>query len=82
MTGCPNGCARPYVAEIGFVGKSPGKYNVYLGGGFAGDRLNRAYRASLSEADILAELAPILRRYATERRTANASATSRFAPGT
>jgi sulfite reductase (NADPH) hemoprotein beta-component len=68
MTGCPNGCARPYVAEIAFVGKSPGKYNVYLGGGFAGDRLNTLYRSSLSETEILAELAPILRRYAAERR--------------
>jgi sulfite reductase (NADPH) hemoprotein beta-component len=68
MTGCPNGCARPYVAEIAFVGKSPGKYNVYLGGGFAGDRLNKLYRSSLSETEILAELAPILRRYAAERR--------------
>jgi sulfite reductase (NADPH) hemoprotein beta-component len=67
MTGCPNGCARPYVAEIGFVGKSLGKYNVYLGGGFAGDRLNKLYRSALTEDEILAELAPILRRYAAER---------------
>jgi sulfite reductase (NADPH) hemoprotein beta-component len=68
MTGCPNGCARPYVAEIGFVGKSPGKYNVYLGAGFAGDRLNKLYRSALSESEILAELTPVLRRYAQERR--------------
>ena len=69
MTGCPNGCARPYVAEIAFVGKSLGKYNVYLGGGFAGDRLNRLYRSALSEDEILAELTPIIRRYAAERRS-------------
>ena len=68
MTGCPNGCARPYVAEIAFVGKSPGKYNVYLGGGFAGDRLNKLYRSALAEDEILAELAPIIRRYASDRR--------------
>jgi sulfite reductase (NADPH) hemoprotein beta-component len=68
MTGCPNGCARPYLAEIAFVGKSLGKYNVYLGGGFAGDRLNKLYRSALSETEILAELTPILQRYATERR--------------
>jgi sulfite reductase (NADPH) hemoprotein beta-component len=69
MTGCPNGCARPYLAEIAFVGKSLGKYNVYLGGGFAGDRLNKLYRSALSEAEILAELTPILRRYAEERES-------------
>ncbi|HSU42644.1 MAG TPA: NADPH-dependent assimilatory sulfite reductase hemoprotein subunit, partial [Casimicrobiaceae bacterium] len=68
MTGCPNGCARPYLAEIAFVGKSLGKYNVYLGGGFAGERLNKLYRSALSEPEILAELTPILQRYATERR--------------
>jgi len=67
MTGCPNGCARPYVAEIAFVGKSVGKYNVYLGAGFAGDRLNKLYRSGLSEAQILEELGPIIRRYAQER---------------
>jgi sulfite reductase (NADPH) hemoprotein beta-component len=68
MTGCPNGCARPYVAEIAFVGKSPGKYNLYLGAGFAGDRLNKLYRSALSESEILAELTPVLRRFAQERR--------------
>jgi sulfite reductase (NADPH) hemoprotein beta-component len=67
MTGCPNGCARPYLAEIAFVGKSPGKYNVYLGGGFAGERLNKLYRSGLSEPEILAELTPIVQRYAAER---------------
>src|SRR5215212_7568984 len=53
MTGCPNGCARPYLAEIGFVGKSLGHYNVYLGAGFAGDRLNKLYREGITEEKIL-----------------------------
>jgi sulfite reductase (NADPH) hemoprotein beta-component len=67
MTGCPNGCARPYLAEIGLVGKNLGKYNLYLGGGFAGDRLNKLYRENLVDEDIVAALEPILRRYARER---------------
>jgi len=69
MTGCPNGCARPYVAEIAFVGKAPGVYNMYLGAGFSGDRLNKLFRESVNEEQILAELRPILKRYATERLT-------------
>ena len=44
MTGCPNGCARPALAEIAFIGKAPGKYNMYLGGGFKGERLNKLYK--------------------------------------
>ncbi len=68
MTGCPNGCGRPYLGEIGFVGKAPGRYNLYLGAGFSGDRLNKLYRENIDEATILAELAPILRRYALERQ--------------
>ncbi|WP_110651756.1 NADPH-dependent assimilatory sulfite reductase hemoprotein subunit [Salinicola peritrichatus] len=67
MTGCPNGCARPYLAEIGFVGKAPGHYNLYLGGGFSGQRLNKLYRENINEATILAELTPLIRRYAAER---------------
>jgi sulfite reductase (NADPH) hemoprotein beta-component len=67
MTGCPNGCARPYLAEIGFVGKSLGHYNVYLGAGFAGDRLNKLYREGITEETILVELTPIIQRYAKER---------------
>lgn len=68
MTGCPNGCARPYIAEIGFVGKSVGHYNVYLGAGFAGDRLGKLYREGITEDKILAELTPIIQRYAKERQ--------------
>ena len=67
MTGCPNGCSRPYLAEIAFIGKGPGAYNMYLGGGFHGQRLNNLYKESLSEAEILAELAPLLKAYAQER---------------
>ena len=46
MTGCPNGCARPYVAEIAFVGKAPGTYMMLLGGGYYGQRLNKIYRGT------------------------------------
>lgn len=67
MTGCPNGCARPALAEISFIGKAVGKYNMYLGGGFSGNRLNKLYRENIGEAEILSELAPILKRYAKER---------------
>lgn len=67
MTGCPNGCARPYLAEIGFVGKALGRYNLYLGGNFTGERLNKLYRENIDEATILAELTPLIQRYAAER---------------
>lgn len=67
MTGCPNGCARPYMAEIGFVGKAPGKYNMYLGGNEASTRLNKPYKESVKDADILNELRPLLSRYAKDR---------------
>ncbi len=67
MTGCPNGCARPYLGEIGFVGKAPGKYNVYLGAGFAGDRLNKLYRQSVKQEAIVPLLQPILEDYARSR---------------
>jgi len=67
MTGCPNGCGRPYLAEIGFVGKSEGHYNLYLGGNFNGTRLNTLYKETLSEEEILAELKPILADYSGNR---------------
>ena len=67
MTGCPNGCGRPFLGEIGFVGKAPGKYNLYLGAGFAGERLNKMYRENIGEEQILEELTPILGAYAKER---------------
>ncbi|KAK9761148.1 Sulfite reductase [NADPH] subunit beta [Basidiobolus ranarum] len=67
MTGCPNGCARPYVAEIAFVGKAPGTYNLYLGGGHAGQRLNKLYKESIQEEEIIQELTPLIKHYALER---------------
>jgi sulfite reductase (NADPH) hemoprotein beta-component len=68
MTGCPNGCARPYMAEIGFVGKAPGKYQIYLGGNEASTRLNRLWKDTVKDDDIIAELRPLLVRHARERR--------------
>jgi len=67
MTGCPNGCGRPFLAEIGFVGKAPGKYHVYLGGAFNGTRMNTLFRPSVAAADIVPLVRPLLRRYAAER---------------
>ncbi|KAH9888942.1 sulfite reductase subunit beta [Cubamyces lactineus] len=67
MTGCPNGCARPYLAEIAFVGKAPGVYLMLLGGGYYGQRLNKIYRESVTEPEILAILRPMIKRYALER---------------
>jgi len=67
MTGCPNGCARPYMAEIGFVGKAPGRYQIWLGGNEASTRLNRLYRDMVKDQDIIAELRPLFARYAQER---------------
>ncbi len=69
MTGCPNGCARPYLGEIGLVGKAPGKYNLYLGAGFDGSRLARLYKVSVKAEEIRSELEPIIQRYAQERET-------------
>lgn len=67
MTGCPNGCARPYLAEIGFVGKAPGKYNLYLGAAFDGSRLNKLYRENVTPDEIKEILGPIILDYAKER---------------
>jgi sulfite reductase (NADPH) hemoprotein beta-component len=66
-TGCPNGCARPYTAEIGFVGKAPGRYQVWLGGDIAGTRLNQLWKETVKEAEIESELRPVLIRYLNER---------------
>ncbi|MEC1530187.1 assimilatory sulfite reductase (NADPH) hemoprotein subunit [Bacillus spizizenii] len=67
MTGCPNGCARHALGEIGFIGKAPGKYNMYLGAAFDGSRLSKMYRENIGEEDILSELRDLLSRYAKER---------------
>ncbi|MGE0769692.1 MAG: NADPH-dependent assimilatory sulfite reductase hemoprotein subunit [Hyphomicrobiaceae bacterium] len=67
MTGCPNGCARPYLAEIGLVGRSPGLYNLYLGAAFDGSRLNKLVAQDVDKAAIVSTLAPMFSRYAKER---------------
>ena len=67
MTGCPNGCGRPYLAEIGLIGKSPGYYNLYLGGSFEGTRLNNLYRETIQEEEILKELHTIIKNFAENR---------------
>ncbi|MEX2371762.1 MAG: NADPH-dependent assimilatory sulfite reductase hemoprotein subunit [Bacteroidales bacterium] len=68
MTGCTNGCARPYNAEIAFVGRAPGVYNMYLGGNREGSRLNRLYKEMLKEPEILKELEVLFKAYATGRK--------------
>jgi sulfite reductase (NADPH) hemoprotein beta-component len=67
ISGCPNGCSRPYLAEVALVGKAPGRYNLHLGGNAAGERLNVLYRENLPEAAILEALDPLLWRFANER---------------
>jgi len=69
MTGCPNGCARSYIAEIGFIGTALGKYNLQLGGDHAGMRLNKVYKESLDEAAILQELDLLFGLFARERKS-------------
>jgi len=66
-TGCPNGCARPYMAEIAFVGKAPGRYQVWLGGDVSGTRLNKVWKDVLKEADLETEFRPVFTRFAKER---------------
>jgi sulfite reductase (NADPH) hemoprotein beta-component len=68
MTGCPNGCARPYMAEIGLVGRGPGRYHLYLGAAFEGTRLNKLYQMDVDAPGILAALTPLFEQYAAERQ--------------
>ena len=68
ITGCPNGCARPYLAEIALIGKAPGRYNLYLGGDGRGQRLNVLYRENVDEPTILAALDEAFGRFAAERQ--------------
>jgi sulfite reductase (NADPH) hemoprotein beta-component len=67
VTGCPNGCARPYLAEIGLVGRAPGKYALYLGASYIGTRLNRLVSPSITLDGAVELLTPIIKRYAVER---------------
>lgn len=68
MTGCPNGCGRPYAAEIGLIGTAYGKYNLHLGGDREGTRLNRKYKENLDETAILNELDGLLKTYSSKRK--------------
>jgi sulfite reductase (ferredoxin) len=68
MTGCPNGCARPYTPEIGLVGKTVGKYTILVGGNTEGTRLNFIYKDLVPLEDIVPTLAPLLARFKAERQ--------------
>jgi len=67
MTGCPNGCARPSMAEMAFVGRAPGKYQLYLGGNVASTRLGRLYKESVKDEEFENVLRPLFERFARER---------------
>ncbi|MFL9596042.1 assimilatory sulfite reductase (NADPH) hemoprotein subunit [Aeromonas veronii] len=67
VTGCPNGCGRAMLAEVGLVGKAPGRYNLHLGGNLEGTRIPRLYQENITEQQILAELDALIGRWATER---------------
>jgi sulfite reductase (NADPH) hemoprotein beta-component len=69
ISGCPNGCSRPYLAEVALVGKAPGRYNLHLGGGRQGLRLNRLYRENVDERGFLDALDPLLAAWARERQS-------------
>jgi sulfite reductase (NADPH) hemoprotein beta-component len=67
MTGCPNGCGRPYVAELGFIGTGPEQYNFMIGGDRFGVRLNKLYKEKQTESQILEEIDALLNRYVEEK---------------
>jgi sulfite reductase (NADPH) hemoprotein beta-component len=67
LSGCPNGCSRPYLGEIALVGRGPGRYDLRLGADFSGQRLNQVYRENIDEATIVGSLDPLFARYADER---------------
>ena len=72
VTGCPNGCGRAMLAEIGLVGKGPGKYNMYLGSDLAGSRVPKLYKENVNEADILTEIDGLSARWSAERNEGEA----------
>lgn len=72
MTGCPNGCARPYMGDIGIVGRSKNIYNIYLGGDQAGTRLNSLYASLIHLNDVTATVRPLLKIWRDERQPGEA----------
>jgi len=72
VSGCPNGCSRPYLAEVALVGKAPGRYNLHLGGGRDGSRLSPLYRENLDEAEVLGELDGLFAAWSADRRPGEA----------
>jgi sulfite reductase (ferredoxin) len=72
MTGCPNGCARPYNCDVGLVGRSPNKYSLFVGGRLLGDRLNTLYKDYVPAEEVVSTLVPLFVYFKTER---NASET-------
>jgi sulfite reductase (ferredoxin) len=68
MSGCPNGCSRPYLGDVGFVGTTLGKYDVMLGGDFDGTRLNRVFAANVPIAEIPGLLRPLFETFRSDRR--------------
>jgi sulfite reductase (NADPH) hemoprotein beta-component len=68
MSGCPNGCSRPYIAEIALTGRAPGKYNLYFGGGFHGQRLNKMVLENAGEEAILRAIEDVIAGFAQDRR--------------
>ncbi|CAB4253366.1 similar to Saccharomyces cerevisiae YJR137C MET5 Sulfite reductase beta subunit, involved in amino acid biosynthesis, transcription repressed by methionine [Maudiozyma barnettii] len=67
VTGCPNGCSRPWLAEVALIGKAPNTYNIMIGGGYSGNRLNKLYRSNVKDTDICETLKPLFKRWALER---------------
>jgi sulfite reductase (NADPH) hemoprotein beta-component len=67
VSGCPNGCSRPYLAEVALIGKAPGRYNLMLGGDHRGQRMNALYRENITEPEILNALDDLLARFAAGR---------------
>lgn len=82
VSGCPNGCARPYLGEIALTGKAPGKYNLFLGADRGGNRMSRLYRENIDEESILETLHPLLQRYAAERESGEGFGDFLFRTGT
>ncbi len=72
ISGCPNGCSRPYVAEVALIGKAPGRYNLMLGGDVRGQRLNTLHRENIDEAEMLVVLDALFDRFASERESGEA----------